>query len=296
MTETVTMTIDPTNEAAAQAWDGIDGEHWVEWDHVYDRSVARYNEPLLDAAGIGRGERVLDVGCGSGSIACAAARAVVDGSVLGVDLSTGLLDLARRRAKAEGVMNVEFIRTDAQAHHFELGRFDIAVSRTGAMFFGDPFAGFCNIARALRLGGRLALLTWQPVSDNGWLLAIRKALALGRELPEPTAYSGPGPFSLSDPDRVRDVLTSAGFGDLDVAGHSEPMWFGGDGDEAFAFLSTVGVVKGMLTGVDEAGQAEALALLRRSIDAHLTTDGVVYPSATWVITAIRRADRGTPTA
>jgi SAM-dependent methyltransferase len=287
MIEAVTVTIDPTNAAAAQAWDGLDGAHWVEWDHVYDRSVARYNERLLDAAGIGRGDRVLDIGCGSGAIACAAARAVADGGVLGVDLSTGLLDLARRRAEAEGVTNVEFIRTDAQAHPFEPGSFDIAVSRTGAMFFGDPVAGFQNIARALRPGGRLALLTWQPVSDNGWLMAIREALALGRELREPTAYSGPGPFSLSDPDRVRDVLNRAGFSDPKVAGHSEPMWFGRDVDEGFAFLSTVGVVKGMLKGVDEAGQAEALAVLRRSIDAHLTSDGVVYPSATWVITATR---------
>jgi hypothetical protein len=86
---------------------------------------------------------------------------------------------------------------------------------------------------------------------------------------------------------VREVLTDAGFGDVNISGHSEPMWFGRHVDEALAFLSTIGVVKGMLTGVDEAGQAEALAMLRRSIDSHLTADGVVYPSATWVITAIR---------
>jgi SAM-dependent methyltransferase len=287
MADTVTVTIDPTNAAAAQAWDGPDGAHWVEWDHVYDRSVAHYDERLLDAAGIGRGDRVLDIGCGSGSIACAAARAAAEGSVLGVDLSTGLLDLARRRAEAAGVTNVEFVRTDAQAHPFEPGSFDIAVSRTGAMFFGDPVAAFRNIAGALRSGGKLALLTWQPVSDNEWLVQIRNALALGRELPEPTAYSGPGPFSLSAPDRVHDVLTDAGFSDVNISRHSEPMWFGRDVDEAFAFLSTLGVVKGMLTGVDEAGLAEALAMLRRSLDAHLTADGVVYPSATWVITAIR---------
>jgi SAM-dependent methyltransferase len=287
MPETVTVTVDPTNAAAALAWDGPDGAHWVEWDHVYDRSVARYDERLLDAAGIGRGDRVLDIGCGSGSIACAAARVAAAGSVVGVDLSTGLLGLARQRAEVEGVTNVEFIRTDAQAHPFDPGSFDVAVSRTGAMFFGDPGAAFENIARALRPGGRLALLTWQPVSNNGWLVAIRTALALGRELPEPTAYSGPGPFSMSDPDRVRDVLMRAGFSEVTVAGYSEPMWFGRDADEAFAFLSTIGVVKGTLTGIEESGQAEALTMLRRSIDSHVTAEGVVYPSATWVITAIR---------
>jgi SAM-dependent methyltransferase len=282
------VTIDPTNAATAAAWDGPDGAHWVEWDHVYDRSIARYNEALLNAAAIGPGDQVLDIGCGSGSIACTAAGTAVDGSVLGVDLSAGLLDLARRRAEAQGVTNVEFTHTDAQAHPFERASYDVAVSRTGAMFFGDPVAAFTNIGHALRPGGRLALLTWQQVADNGWLVEIRKALALGRDLPEATAYSGPGPFSLSDPERVRDLLTRAGFTGVDVAGHRQPMWFGWDVDQGFAFLSTIGVVKGMLTGVDQERRAEALALLRRSIDEHLTTGGVVYPSAAWVVTATRQ--------
>jgi SAM-dependent methyltransferase len=285
--QTMPVTIDPTNAEAAQAWDGPDGAHWVQWDHVYDRSVARYDRPLLEAAAIRRSDRALDIGCGSGSITRAAARAAVDGGALGIDLSSGLLDLARRRAEAQGVSNVEFIRSDAQSHPFEPRSFDIAVSRTGAMFFADPSAAFRNVARALRPGGRLALLTWQPVSDNEWLVELRNALGLGRDLPEPTAYSGPGPFSLSDPDRVRDVLTRAGFSDVNITGHTEPIWFGPGVDECFAFLSTIGVVKGMLTGVDAAGQAQALALLRQSIDGHLTTDGIVYSSATWVITAIR---------
>jgi len=287
MAETVSVTIDPMNEGAAEAWDGPDGAHWVEWDHIYERSVARYDEPLLDAAGIGRGDRVLDVGCGSGSITCSAARTAADGSALGVDLSTGLLELARRRGAAQGLANVEFLRTDAQAHPFAPASYDVAVSRTVAMFFADAVAAFRNIARALQPGGRLALLTWQPTSDNEWIVEIGKALALGRDLPEPTAYSGPGPFSLSDPDRVHDVLTRAGFRDVDVVGHSEPMWFGRDTDEGFTFLSTIGVVKGMLTGVDEVGQAQALEVLRLSINSHVTMDGVVYQSATWVITAIR---------
>lgn len=285
MTGTASVTIDPTNAEAARAWDGPDGAHWVEWDHVYDRSVARYNRALLDAAQIGPAGRVLDIGCGSGSITCAAARAAAQGSALGVDLSTGLLDLAQRRADVESLTHVEFLRTDAQVHPFEPASFDVAVSRTGAMFFADPVAAFANIARALRPGGRLALLTWQPVSDNGWLVEIRNALALGRDLPEPTAYSGPGPFSLSDPDRVRDVLTRAGFSDVHISGQSEPMWFGREVDEAFTFLATIGVVKGMLSGVDEADKAKGLALLRDSVHAHLTADGVAYPSATWVITA-----------
>jgi SAM-dependent methyltransferase len=66
---------------------------------------------------------------------------------------------------------------------FDRQAFDLAISRFGAMFFGDPVAAFRNIGRALRPGGRLALLSWREVGKNEWLLAIREALAAGRTLP-----------------------------------------------------------------------------------------------------------------
>ena len=63
-----------------------------------------------------------------------------------------MLDYARRRAAEEGVTNVTFEQADAQIHPFEPGAFDVAISRTGAMFFGDHAAAFTNIGRALRSG------------------------------------------------------------------------------------------------------------------------------------------------
>jgi ubiquinone/menaquinone biosynthesis C-methylase UbiE len=88
------------------------------------------------------------------------------GSVLGIDLSSPMLAYARRRAADVGIENASFVHADAQIHAFDPEAFDVAISSTGATFFGDLGAGFTNIARALRSGGRLALLTWQSLPAN----------------------------------------------------------------------------------------------------------------------------------
>ena len=120
-----------------------------------------------------------------------------------------MLEYARRRAAEEGVANASFEQVDAQIHPFPPEAFDVAISRTGAMFFGDLAAAFTNIGRAMVPGGRLALVTWQPLSANEWIREISGALAAGRDLPAPPP-DAPGPFALSEPDRVRSILAGPG--------------------------------------------------------------------------------------
>jgi ubiquinone/menaquinone biosynthesis C-methylase UbiE len=98
-----------------------------------------------------------------------------------VDLSSRMIELARQLAEREHVANVTFQQADAQVYPFPDQCFDIAISRTGAMFFGDAPAAFTNIARALRPGGRLVLLAWQSLQRNDWVSAFFAALAAGRE-------------------------------------------------------------------------------------------------------------------
>lgn len=81
------------------------------------------------------------------------------------------------------------------------------------MFFDDPVAAFTNVRHGLGAGGRLALLAWRELARNEWLTAIPAALACGRDLPLPPP-DAPTPFSLADPDRVRPILTAAGYDDI----------------------------------------------------------------------------------
>lgn len=278
---TDTVPVDPANEGQLAAWNGGEGAYWAEHAEYYDRAIAGHDKPFQAAAAIQSGDRVLDVGCGTGQGTRDAARSAPHGLALGVDLSAAMLDYARRTAEAEGLRNASFLQADAQIHPFEPHGFDVAICRTSAMFFADPVAALANVGRALRPGGRLVLLTWQPLAGNEWLEKIATALAAGRQPQVPPA--GAGPFSLSDPDRIRAVLGEAGYVDVGVAGHEAPMWFGADAADAHRFI--LGGMAWMLEGLDEPGRAGAVDALRAVTTSHESSDGVTFASATWITTA-----------
>ena len=284
MAATNAVQVDASNTEQLRAWDGDEGAYWAAHADHFDRSAIPYPRRLLAAAAIGDNDRVLDIGCGTGQTTLLAARAATNGSALGVDLSSHMLAYARRRAAHEGIENAFFEQADAQIHPFETAAVDVAISNTGATFFGDLFAGLTNIGRALRPGGRLALLTWQPLPNNEWVREFTGALAVGRDLPA-RPPDAPSPFALSDPDRVRSILTGAGFTDIELEGTSEGMWFGTDADDAYRFV--LGLLGWMLEGLDDNGRARALDALRSTIATHEAADGVIFDSAVWVIRATR---------
>lgn len=278
------MTMPIANTQMAAAWDGDEGSEWArDWTR-YDRAVAGYQRRLMIAAAIGAGERVLDIGCGNGEASRAAAAA--GGSVLGVDLSSAMLDRARALAAADGLAAVRFEQADAQVHPFEPAAFDVAISRFGTMFFADAVTAFANVAGALRPGGRLVMVAWRGPDDNEWLREIRGALDAGRGLPAPPAGT-PGPFAQADADDVHAVLSAAGLCEVELEPTEEPFWIGTEVEDAFTFMSTGGLARGMLQDLDDAGRRRALAALRATIAAHAGKDGVVFESAAWIISARR---------
>ena len=284
MVDTHQILIDPSNANQFQAWDGDEGAYWAAHVEHFEEALTGYDGPFFAAAAIGDTARVLDIGCGTGRDTREAGRRAGAGSALGVDLSSALLDVARRTAQREGLDNVRFEQADAQIHPFDKQAFDVSISRTTAMFFGDPLAAFTNIGHALRPAGRLVLLVWQSLPGNEWIREIRCALAAGRDLPAPPP-GAPGPFALSDPDRARSLLSAGGFTDIELDGLEEPMYFGPDPDAAHQVLS--GQMGWMLQGLDDTRRAHALDALYRTLQAHHTERGVAFGSAAWLITATR---------
>ena len=210
------------------------------------------------------------------------------GEVVGIDLSSAMLANARGRSAAAGLTNVTFVHGDAQVHDFDPESFDVIVSNAGAMFFEDQSAAFTNLRQALRPEGRIALMAWQRLEDNEWLTALRGALAMGRDLPEPLV-GVPGPFGLADRDQVSALLSATGFTDVWFGDIREPSVFGATTDEAYALMSDDGPTRGLLEGLGNADKATALNRLRAVIAAHETPSGVRFGSASWLIQARRRA-------
>jgi ubiquinone/menaquinone biosynthesis C-methylase UbiE len=280
--------VDSANADQASEWDGADGEYWATYHREYERLLGVFDTTLVEAGDVRADDRCLDIGCGTGATTRALAARAVDGSALGLDLSGPMLTIARVSAEREAIGNIAFVQGDAQVHPFEESSFDVAVSRMGCMFFGDPWKAFANIGRALRPGGRLALIVWQSMAANEWITAIDSALGeplSGEADGQPGGYA-PGPFSLADPDLCSSLLRRAGFADVAVEALHVPLGFG-TADDAQAFLETW-----IDEDLDDDRRAQATASLHRLLAENATAEGVLLPSATWLITARRPTAAG----
>ncbi|GAA3723794.1 methyltransferase domain-containing protein [Plantactinospora mayteni] len=272
------------NIQQSEAWNGHEGQHWAEQADRYDTMAEGINGPLLAAAGIGERDRVLDVGCGTGYITRQAARQAARGTVLGVDLSAPMLARARAAAAEEGVANVTFAQGDAQVHPFVDSGYDVAISRGGVMFFSDHVAAFVNLGRALRSGGRLVFAGPQPAGSAGD--HARAFAALGPLMREPSpAARGMG--SLTDPDRIHEVLDAAGFVDVSIAPVEVPVVWGRDASDAVGFYFATGPVRHNLAEVLPAAVERVRDDVRSALREYETPAGVRLRGGIWLVTATR---------
>jgi SAM-dependent methyltransferase len=254
----------------------------------YDAELRAHHEHLRAAYGIGPGDEVLDIGCGTGLTTRDAARAAAPGRVVGVDVSERMLHRARQLTAAERLGNVRYEHGDAQVHRFDPARFDVALSRFGTMFFTDPVAAFANIAAALRANARLVLLVWQRLEHNEWARAI--AAALG-DAAQPTP-PGADPFSLGDPDVTARILESAGFEDVRFEDVREPVFYGHDVEAALAIVTGFQDTSAALASVSEAEAARTVERLREMLASHHSREhGVMLDSRSWLVVAQRRREQ-----
>jgi SAM-dependent methyltransferase len=199
-----------------------------------------------------------------------------------------MLALASERVQAEGLRTVTLHLADAATYPFRAAEFDLAFSRFGVMFFGDPVTAFANIRRSLRAGGRLACMTWRPLADNPWF-AVPLAAAL-RHVPPPAAQpdaEAPGPMSFADPARVQRILSAAGFTAIDLQRRDVMMKLSGANEleRATEFATQVGPASRVLVGAAPAAQVAAKAAIRDALADYDGADGVILPGSVWFVTA-----------
>jgi SAM-dependent methyltransferase len=282
--------MDIANTAQAEHWNsGEDLAYWLDNQARFDRMLEPFTALILQAATPRPGSHVLDVGCGCGATTLAAARLSLPGEAVGLDLSGPMLGRARARAEAAGLGNAVFEQGDAQVHHLEPARFDTVISRFGMMFFADPVAAFTNIRSATRPVGRLVFVCWQPLADNQWLLVPGAALAEHvPPLPALQPADGPGMFAFADPDRLRQILSAAGWQDIEITSERVPMLVGGGGsvDDAVGFLRTGSMGRTMLAGADADTVDRAVASLRAALTPYADSDGVRLGAAVWLVQAV----------
>jgi SAM-dependent methyltransferase len=283
----MSMTDHIVNVEQAEEWDGREGDHWVQHADRHDALGQRITPHLMEAAAVGGGDRVLDVGCGCGLTTRTAARAATAGSVLGVDLSAAMLQEADRRARAEGLANVRFEQGDVQVHTFSPATFDLAMSRFGVMFFEDPVAAFANIGSAIRPSGRFVFLCWQDLPLNDWIMVPAGAALSYVSFPDLGPEGAPGPFSLADADRTQRILTEAGFEGIEINEVTEQVFLGEDAADATEFLQGTGMARLLFEGADADTQRKAIDGVRGVLETHKQPEGIWLGSAAWLVAATR---------
>jgi SAM-dependent methyltransferase len=279
-----------TNADMVKLWNSDAATTWATRPERYDAMLHDLGRRVLDAAELQEGERVLDVGCGAGQLSVQAAEQVgPSGSVLAIDIARDLLAVTRRRAAEAGVENLTALEADAQVHAFTASSYDVVISRFGVMFFADPVQAFANLLAATAPGGRLAFVCWQPAPGNEWATVPLFAVGPHVGFPEPPAAGAPGPFAFGDGDRLRSILTGAGWADvaLQDVQTTVPAGDARTADEAVAFITEDTFGKMLLAEAEPAKRDAAIAALRAAYDERTGPDGVRLKAAVWVVTARR---------
>ncbi len=272
-----------TNNDQETFWNEEGGERWVEHIDHLETMLTTLSKHLIAAVDAQAAERVLDVGCGGGSTAMAYAKTVGEsGYVLGVDISEVILRVARERYNAQ--QNLHFEQADAGRYAFTQPKFDVLASRFGVMFFPDPIAAFTNLRTAAKPAARLVFLCWRELNENPWM-AIPSAAAFSVVPAPPKPEPGtPGPFSLATPVRIREILTTAGFGDIAVEKVDEAVNIGTI-DSALDLMSAMGPAAASLREAGAAEKKKALSAMREALVAYETPNGVIMDGATWLVRA-----------
>jgi ubiquinone/menaquinone biosynthesis C-methylase UbiE len=270
-------------------WNGPNGERWVRRQEMQDIVLGPVSNALIDRAAPKAGERVIDVGCGCGATTFAFANKVgALGHVLGVDISGPMLALARELAPADAPL--EFALADATVHAFQPASFDLLVSRFGVMFFAEPAVSFANMRKALRPGGRVAFACWRTPRDNPWMMMpLMAAYKHVPKMPE-MGPEDPGPFAFAGEDRVRRILTEAGFSEVALERHDLALdvAVGRGLDAAVKTAVEIGPVSRALEGHPPETAAAVAVSIREALAPHLKDNKVALGASIWIVTAVNR--------
>jgi SAM-dependent methyltransferase len=278
------------NAAQIEYWNGTVGETWTKFQEQLDRQIAPLGLEALRALAPVKGERIIDIGCGCGQTSLdLATRVGPEGRVVGVDISTPMLDVARRRPLSESGARPEFHLLDAQSGDLERAAFDAAFSRFGVMFFSEPVVAFTNIRASLNAHGRLGFVCWRPLEENPWMRApLEAARPFLPPVPPPDPVA-PGPFAFADARRVRSILLAAGFRQVKIDPFDTRIG-GADIDETLRLAFLVGPLGSALREYPQL-QSTVADAVREVLTQYVTPRGVLMPAAVWIVLAYNESPR-----
>jgi SAM-dependent methyltransferase len=270
-----------------QQWEEA-AEAWHRWGPTLEAWLGGATEAMLDAAGVGPRSRVLDVAGGAGGQALLAARRTgPDGSVLVTDLSAEILTYAERAAAEAGLRQLTTTEADGEDLSGRWpGTFDAAICRLGLIYFPDQRRALQGIRDTLSEGGRFAAVVYSTADRNRFFSVPVSVIRQRAGLPAPLPGQ-PGPFSLGDAAAARELLSSAGFRDVEITTLEAPLRLASAAECVRFEQESFGALHQMLSGVPEAQRETVWLEIEQALSAYEDGDGFVGPCELHVLAGTR---------
>ena len=204
---------DEIRDGQRSTWAGL-SRAWERWDSLIVDQLRPVGAAMIEHLGIAEDQQHLDVAAGTGEPGSSIARMSPKGRVVLTDLSAEMLGVATRRARAQGLANIETRVCSADDLPFDDATFDSVSVRFGYMFFPDLAKATAEFVRVLRPGGRVCSSVWVKPEDNPWTTIAMDAIATEAVLATPDP-AGPSMFRCAEPGCITDLYEAAGLCDVD---------------------------------------------------------------------------------
>ena len=267
--------MDAFTEFEHEGWERVADKY----DSVWSSSTRQFIAPLLDAAEVTVGTKVLDVGCGPGYVSAAATER--GAMALGVDFSQEMIGIARRMFP-----QIEFREGDAQNLDFDNGRFDRVVANFALLHLTSPERACAEACRVLKPGGRFGFTTWARVEENPFVKLVDDAIQAHANL-KVSLPPGPPYYLFNGPDEFRHALERAGFDGASMNFRVHRIeWTVPTARFVFDAELSAGVrTAGMLARQTPKALGAIQAAIEQAVRPYARGDGFAIPKAAYVVAA-----------
>lgn len=277
--------LDAYREQSLETW-GRMAPGWEDRREWMMGITGHVSDWLLEKADPQPGQTILDVAAGTGDLGLQAAQRVGDeGRVISTDFAPEMVDVARRNGEARGLTNVEYRVLDAESLDLDDHTVDGVVCRWGYMLMADPAAALKETRRVLRGGGALAFAVWRTPDRNPWAAVPGMTLVQRGHMPPPEP-GAPGIFGMGEPDRIRELVTGAGFGEPELESIEFDFHYADSDDVWDAIVRLAGALARAVDGLSDDERRATRAAVLENVAPYRNEDGsYTAPAATWGVLA-----------
>lgn len=266
-----------------EQWDAS-GAGYDAWGAMIQSVIRPAAEHMLDAMGVGDGDSVLELACGSGALTQLLAKRVgADGRVFATDLSPGMVALARENADRAGLSQVHVEEMDGEVFAFDDERFDSAVSSLGLMFFPDPESSLRSQMQALAPSGCVGAIVFSGPASNPFF-AVPAQIIGARAGIAPPAPGMPGPFALGAPGHLASLFEAVGLSSVTAQTITATVRLESV-DEHLRFLKDAfGALHMLMKNMSDEEKVETWGAVAEALAAYQGPEGFVSPAELIVCT------------